>query len=112
MPMRSWSRRLSGKRKRSGATRSPSGAARFPGSAKRSTRISATRSGGGHEKSILGRWNGVGRMRVKKKIPIFFQGQRVCRVATAGRLGVPHVVPVCHVFADNKLYFASDGDAR
>jgi nitroimidazol reductase NimA-like FMN-containing flavoprotein (pyridoxamine 5'-phosphate oxidase superfamily) len=25
---------------------------------------------------------------------------------------VPHVVPVCHIFADDKIYFASEGDAK
>jgi nitroimidazol reductase NimA-like FMN-containing flavoprotein (pyridoxamine 5'-phosphate oxidase superfamily) len=38
--------------------------------------------------------------------------ERVCRVATAGRTGVPHVVPVVHVLADGKLYFASESDAK
>lgn len=40
------------------------------------------------------------------------QFERVCRVATAGRGGMPHVVPVCHVFAGGKLYFGSGDDAR
>lgn len=37
----------------------------------------------------------------------FVTWERVCRVATAGRAGVPHLVPVCHVFAAGKLYFGS-----
>ena len=38
--------------------------------------------------------------------------ERVCRVATTGNAGVPHVVPVVHVLADGKLYFASGSDAK
>jgi nitroimidazol reductase NimA-like FMN-containing flavoprotein (pyridoxamine 5'-phosphate oxidase superfamily) len=42
----------------------------------------------------------------------FVAWERVCRVATAGASGVPHLVPVCHVLAGGKLYFASGDDAR
>ncbi|OGK79469.1 MAG: hypothetical protein A2X52_10655 [Candidatus Rokubacteria bacterium GWC2_70_16] len=38
--------------------------------------------------------------------------ERVCRVATAGPGGMPHVVPVCHVVTDGKIYFASGRDGR
>ena len=38
--------------------------------------------------------------------------ERVCRVATAGAGGMPHAVPVCHVLAGGKLYFASGRDGR
>src|SRR5262249_14191884 len=38
--------------------------------------------------------------------------ERVCRVATVSPQGVPHAVPVCHVLADGKLYFASETGAR
>jgi len=51
-------------------------------------------------------------MRIKKSVANFLRWQRVCRVATAARSGVPHAVPVCHVFADDKLYFGSGGDAK
>lgn len=51
-------------------------------------------------------------MRIKKQVAKFLRWQRVCRVATAGRAGVPHVVPVCHALIDDKIYFASDGDAK
>jgi len=33
-------------------------------------------------------------------------------VATANPSGIPHVVPVCHVLADGKLYFGSAADAK
>src|SRR5262245_21015720 len=48
-------------------------------------------------------------MRVKKSVAKFLRWQRVCRVATRSRAGVPHVVPVCHVFDGDTLYFASEG---
>ena len=34
------------------------------------------------------------------------------RVATAGRSGIPHVVPVCHVLTGGRLYFGSGDDGR
>jgi nitroimidazol reductase NimA-like FMN-containing flavoprotein (pyridoxamine 5'-phosphate oxidase superfamily) len=51
-------------------------------------------------------------MRFKKSLAKLVEWERVCRVATAGAAGVPHVVPVCHVLADGKLYFASETGAR
>lgn len=33
-------------------------------------------------------------------------------MSTSGRTGVPHVVPVVHVLADDKLYFASESRAK
>ena len=50
--------------------------------------------------------------RLKKPLAKLVARERVCRVATVGRAGVPHVVPVCYVLVDEKLYFASDADAR
>ena len=46
-------------------------------------------------------------MRLKKSIANLIECERVCRVATAGPTGIPHVVPVCHVVVDGRLYFAS-----
>lgn len=51
-------------------------------------------------------------MRLKKAIANLIQCERVCRVATAGRSGMPNLVPVCHVLADGKIYFASGTDGR
>jgi nitroimidazol reductase NimA-like FMN-containing flavoprotein (pyridoxamine 5'-phosphate oxidase superfamily) len=51
-------------------------------------------------------------MRLKKELARVVALERVCRVATVGRAGVPHVVPVVHVLAGDKLYFASEGDAK
>jgi nitroimidazol reductase NimA-like FMN-containing flavoprotein (pyridoxamine 5'-phosphate oxidase superfamily) len=51
-------------------------------------------------------------MRIKKAVAKFLRWQRVCRVATSGHAAVPHVVPVCHVFTDDKIYFASEGGAK
>jgi PPOX class probable F420-dependent enzyme len=47
-----------------------------------------------------------------KKVAAFVQWERVCRVATTGAAGMPHVVPVCHVLAGGKVYFGSGDDAR
>jgi uncharacterized protein len=51
-------------------------------------------------------------MRLKKSIAKLVEWERVCRVATVGAGRVPHVVPVCHVLADGKIYFASAAGAR
>ena len=46
-------------------------------------------------------------MRLKKSIANLIQWERVSRVATAGPGGMPHVVAVCHVIADGRIYFAT-----
>ena len=51
-------------------------------------------------------------MRLKKPLAKLVARERVCHVATVGSRGVPHVVPVCHVVVDGKLYFASESGAR
>jgi PPOX class probable F420-dependent enzyme len=51
-------------------------------------------------------------MRLTKKVARLFDRERVCRVATAGTSGMPHLVPVCQVVADGKIYFASGDDGR
>ena len=51
-------------------------------------------------------------MRLKKALATLIEQERVCRVATANPSGIPHVVPVCHVLADGKLYFGSAADAK
>ena len=51
-------------------------------------------------------------MRLKKAVADVIQWERVCRVATVGEAGMPHLVPVCHVVADGKIYFASGDDGR
>jgi nitroimidazol reductase NimA-like FMN-containing flavoprotein (pyridoxamine 5'-phosphate oxidase superfamily) len=38
--------------------------------------------------------------------------ERICRVATAGESGMPHLVPVCQVVDDGKIYFASGKKGR
>ena len=50
--------------------------------------------------------------RLKKPLAKLVERERVCRVATVGRAGVPHVVPVCHVLVDGKIYFASEAGAK
>jgi nitroimidazol reductase NimA-like FMN-containing flavoprotein (pyridoxamine 5'-phosphate oxidase superfamily) len=50
--------------------------------------------------------------RLTKTLADFVTYERVCRVATSGAASVPHLVPVCHVLAGGKLYFASGDDGR
>lgn len=51
-------------------------------------------------------------MRLTKKIEKLIARERVCRVATTGSSGVPHVVPVVHVLIGGRLYFASERAAK
>ncbi len=51
-------------------------------------------------------------MRLKRALANLIQWERVCRVATMIEAGVPHLVPVCHVLADGKIYFASGNDGK
>src|SRR5262250_1575019 len=46
-------------------------------------------------------------MRLTKKVAKLIEWERVCRVATAGGGGMPHVVPVCHVVDGGKIYFGT-----
>ena len=49
--------------------------------------------------------------RLEKEAAEFVRWERVCRVGTVSGEGVPHVVPVCHVLADGKIYLGSGDDA-
>ena len=51
-------------------------------------------------------------VRLKKDVAKLVSRERVCRVATVGRAGTPHVVPVVHVLVDGKLCFASARGAK
>lgn len=51
-------------------------------------------------------------MRLTKKVAKLLAYERVCRVATAGAAGRPHLVPVVHVVAGDKIYFGSGDDGR
>jgi nitroimidazol reductase NimA-like FMN-containing flavoprotein (pyridoxamine 5'-phosphate oxidase superfamily) len=51
-------------------------------------------------------------MKLKKSLAEMIQWERVCRVATAGKSGMPHLVPVCHVLHNGKIYFASGDTGR
>lgn len=42
----------------------------------------------------------------------FIQSNEVCRLATASRDGLPHVVPVNYIFLDGYFYVATDYDAK
>lgn len=49
--------------------------------------------------------------KLSKSAEEFIRWERVCRVATVNAQGVPHLVPVCHALAGQKLYFGSAHDA-
>jgi nitroimidazol reductase NimA-like FMN-containing flavoprotein (pyridoxamine 5'-phosphate oxidase superfamily) len=51
-------------------------------------------------------------MRLTKRMEKLIGRERVCRVATTGTSGVPHVVPVVHVLVDGKVCFASERTAK
>ena len=51
-------------------------------------------------------------MRLKKAVARLIELERVCRVATSGPSGMPHVVAVCHAVLDGKIYFASGKNGR
>jgi len=51
-------------------------------------------------------------MRLKKSVARLLELERVCRVATSSADGLPHLVPVCHVVRDGKIYFASGKRGR
>jgi len=51
-------------------------------------------------------------MRMTKATARLIERERVCRVATAGGRGMPHLVPVCQALAGGKIYFASGNDGR
>jgi nitroimidazol reductase NimA-like FMN-containing flavoprotein (pyridoxamine 5'-phosphate oxidase superfamily) len=51
-------------------------------------------------------------MRLKKSLGQLVEWERVCHVATVSPRRIPHIVPVCHVVVNGKLYFASEKDAR
>jgi nitroimidazol reductase NimA-like FMN-containing flavoprotein (pyridoxamine 5'-phosphate oxidase superfamily) len=51
-------------------------------------------------------------MRLKKPLAQLIEWERVCHVATVDARRAPHLVPVCHVLVDGKLYFASAKNAR
>jgi nitroimidazol reductase NimA-like FMN-containing flavoprotein (pyridoxamine 5'-phosphate oxidase superfamily) len=51
-------------------------------------------------------------MRVRRAYLDFLGLQRVAHVATADARGIPHVVPVCPVVANGRLYFATGKTGR
>ena len=51
-------------------------------------------------------------MKFSKAEKDFVENMRVGRVATVGPDGVPHTVPVCPLFDDNKIYFATERKAK
>src|SRR5256712_11042036 len=54
----------------------------------------------------------VKRVRLSKRVAKLFGAERVCRVASVGEAGMPHLVPVCHALGGERGYFGSGDDAR
>jgi PPOX class probable F420-dependent enzyme len=54
----------------------------------------------------------VKRARLSKRVAKLLGAERVCRVATVGESGTPHLVPVCHAVIGDRVYFASGDDGR
>jgi PPOX class probable F420-dependent enzyme len=54
----------------------------------------------------------VKRARLSARVAKLLGAERVCRVATVGEAGIPHLVPVCHVVVGQRVYFASGDDGR
>jgi PPOX class probable F420-dependent enzyme len=50
-------------------------------------------------------------VRMRKDLAKLVAMERVSRVATVGRDGRPHVVPVCHVADGGRLYFGTGRDS-
>ena len=50
--------------------------------------------------------------RMTRKVAAFVTWERVARVATVGRAGIPHVVPVCHILSGGRVYFGSGRRGR
>ena len=51
-------------------------------------------------------------MRLKASVRKFLEFERVCRAATTSKDGASHVVPVCYVVVDGRIYFATDKDSK
>ena len=47
--------------------------------------------------------------RLTKKVAAFVEWERVARVATSGRSGIPHVVPVCPVLTGGRQHPSAPG---
>lgn len=51
-------------------------------------------------------------MKLTKKVARLIERERVCRIATSGAAGVPHLVPVCPVVAGGKIYVGTGNKGR
>lgn len=51
-------------------------------------------------------------MELEPKVRDYLDYARVCRLATADADGQPHVVPVCPILVDGKLYVASEDNRK
>ena len=51
-------------------------------------------------------------MRLKKTEEEFLKHSRVARIATADERGMPHVVPVCHLWEQGCVYFGTARESK
>ena len=51
-------------------------------------------------------------MKLTKKVARLIERERVCRIATCGASGVPHLVPACPVVAGGKIYVGTGNKGR
>ena len=51
-------------------------------------------------------------MELDQKVRDFIDYARVCRLATADASGQPHVVPVCPILIDGRIYVASEDNRK
>jgi nitroimidazol reductase NimA-like FMN-containing flavoprotein (pyridoxamine 5'-phosphate oxidase superfamily) len=51
-------------------------------------------------------------VRLRKAVTALLTLERVCRVGTVDEHGLPHLVTVCHVVADGRIYFATGSGTR
>ncbi len=51
-------------------------------------------------------------VRLKKSLADLIRWERVARLATVSEHGMPHVVPVCHALAGDKLVIGAGNDAK
>lgn len=51
-------------------------------------------------------------MKLKKIERDFISLQRVLRIATVGKNGMPHNVPLCHVIDGDRIYFATEKGSK
>ena len=47
-----------------------------------------------------------------EEIKVFLAEQKVCRMATVGKDGMPHVIPMWYVILDGEIYIETTGNTK